>query len=133
MADYAVKRIGEMESAFAGTYKRARAELGVQSFGVQVLDLPPNLTQYPEHDHAHDGQEEVYMALRGSGDLEIEGERHALDPETMVRVDPSSKRKLWPGGEGMRVLIIGGTPGKAYEPPEVSELGAPDPLAQRRS
>ena len=132
MADFTIKRIDEMEAAFLGTFKRARAELGVSSFGLQVMDLPPNLEQYPEHDHAEGGQEEVFVTMRGSGEIEIDGERHPLDPETIVRVGPEAKRKLWPGADGMRVVAIGGTPGKAYEPPEVSELGAPDPLAQPR-
>jgi mannose-6-phosphate isomerase-like protein (cupin superfamily) len=133
MADYAVKRIDEMEAVFAGAFKRARAELGVQSFGMQVLDMPANTDQYPEHDHAGDGQEEVYVALRGSGEVEIEGARHPLDVETMVRVSAGTKRKIWPGEEGLRVLAIGGCPGKTYEPPEATELGAPDPLVQRQA
>ena len=127
MAGYAVKRIDDMEAVVAGTFKRARAELGVESFGVQVMDLPANLEIYPEHDHAEDGQEEVYVALRGSGEVEIEGERHPIDPETMVMVGPGVKRKIWTGDEPMRLLAIGGIPGKPYEAPEVSRLGAPDP------
>ena len=124
MADYAVKRIDEMEAIYAGAFKRARAELGIRSFGLQVIDLPPNADQYPEHDHAEDGQEEVYIALKGSGEFEIDGERHPIDPETMVRVSAGTSRKLWPGDDGIRVLVIGGVPGKAYEGPEVTELGS---------
>jgi mannose-6-phosphate isomerase-like protein (cupin superfamily) len=127
MAGYAVKRIDDMEAVVAGSFKRARAELGVESFGFQVMDLPANLEIYPEHDHADDGQEEVYVALRGSGEVEIDGERHRIDPETMVMVGPGVKRKIWTGDEPMRVLAIGGIPGKPYEAPEVSRLGAPDP------
>jgi mannose-6-phosphate isomerase-like protein (cupin superfamily) len=132
MSAYTVKRIDDMEAVFAGAFKRARAELGVEAFGMQVIDMPPNAHQYPEHDHAEDGQEEVYLALRGSGEIEIEGERHPLEPDTMVRVGPGVKRKLWTGGESLRVLAVGGCPGKAYEAPAVSELGAPDPLDQQR-
>jgi mannose-6-phosphate isomerase-like protein (cupin superfamily) len=127
MADYEVKRIDDMEAMVAGVFKRARAELGVEAFGCSVLDLPPNLELYPEHDHADDGQQEVYLALRGSGEIEIEGKRHPLDPETMVMVGPGVKRKIWTGEEPVRVLVIGGVPGKPYEAPESSNLGAPDP------
>jgi mannose-6-phosphate isomerase-like protein (cupin superfamily) len=130
MAGYAVKKIDEMDTAFLGAYKRARAELGVEAFGIQVLDLPANLTQFPEHDHANDGQEEVYVAVRGSGEIEIDGERHPIDPETMVRVSAGTKRKLYPGDEGMRVLVIGGVPGEAYAIRDYTELGAPDPFAR---
>jgi mannose-6-phosphate isomerase-like protein (cupin superfamily) len=131
MAGYTIKRVDDMEAVFGGAFKRARAELGVESFGLQVLDFPPNATQHPEHDHSSDGQEEVYIALSGSGEIVIEGERHRLDPETFVRVGPGVKRKIYTGDEPMRLLAIGGVPGQAYEPPQVSQLGAPDPLASR--
>ncbi|HEX6204881.1 MAG TPA: hypothetical protein VFZ29_03635 [Solirubrobacterales bacterium] len=129
MGEYAVKKIDEMEAVYLGAFKRARAELGVESFGLAVIDLPPDFENYPEHDHAGDGQEEVYMALRGGGEIEIEGERFPLDPEHMVRVAAGTKRKVWPGPDGMRVVIIGAVPGGPYEPPAVSKLGEPDPMA----
>ena len=131
MADYATKRIDDMEAVVAGAFKRARAELGVESFGMQVIDMPPNADAYPEHDHNHDGQEEVYVALRGRGEIDIEGERVTLDPDTLVRVGSDTKRKVYTGDEPLRMLIIGGVPGKPYVAPDVSKLGSPDPSAQR--
>jgi len=133
MPDMTAKRIDEMEAVFRGAFKRARAELGVEAFGMQVMDLPPNLEQYPEHDHAESGQEEVFVVMRGGGEIEVDGERHPLDTETIVRVGPAAKRKIWPGPEGMRLLALGGTPGAAYEPPDVTKLGEPDPMAQASS
>ena len=130
MADYTAKRISDMESIYRGGFIRARAELGVEAFGMQVIDMPPNLTGYPEHDHAESGQEEVFVVLRGGGEIEVDGERVRLDPETIIRVGPGARRKLWPGDEGMRVLALGGVPGKAYEPGELSKLGVPDPMAR---
>ena len=130
MADYAVRRIDEMEAIVRGSFKKARAELGVSSFGIQVIDMPPNVDAYPEHDHSQDGQEEVYVAMRGGGEIEIDGERHPIDAETMVRVSAGTKRKLYPGEEGMRVLVIGGVPGEAYAVRDYTELGAPDPFAR---
>ena len=61
MSTHAVKKIDEMEAVFGGGFKRARAELGVESFGMQIIDMPPNYDNYPEHDHEQDGQEEVYV------------------------------------------------------------------------
>jgi mannose-6-phosphate isomerase-like protein (cupin superfamily) len=124
MADYTAKQIDEMEGAFGGGLKKARAELGVESFGMQVVDLPPNYADYPEHDHAGDGQEEVYSVIKGSGEIDVEGERIPLTPDVMVRVGPASKRKLFAGADGMRVLALGGTPGAAYEAAEFTELSA---------
>jgi mannose-6-phosphate isomerase-like protein (cupin superfamily) len=129
MADYAVKRIDEMDAAYLGAFKRARAELGVESFGMQVIDLPPNFDRYPEHDHSDSGQEEVFLALRGTGEIEIGGERVPLDADHIVRVGPTERRKVLSGPDGMRLLALGGTPGQVYEAPELSQLGAADPMA----
>ena len=127
MCDYTVKRIDEMEAALGGVFKRARAELGVEAFGLQVIDLTPGDRRHPAHDHFEDGQEEVYLALEGSGEIEIAGHRHPLDRSTLVRVGPTMTRKLWPGPEGLRVLVVGGGRARPYEAPGLSELGAPDP------
>jgi len=129
MSGHTVKKIDDMEAVYGGAFKRVRAELGVESFGIQVIDLPPGYENYPEHDHAEDGQEEVFTALRGGGEIEIEGERFPLDSEHVARVGPGIKRKVWPGADGLRLLIIGGVPGGTYEAPEISKLGVPDPMA----
>jgi mannose-6-phosphate isomerase-like protein (cupin superfamily) len=122
MADYTSKQIDEMEAAFGGGMKKARAELGVESFGMQVIDLPPNYQDYPEHDHEADGQEEVYSVMRGSGELDVEGERIPLTPDVLIRVGAGTKRKVFAGPEGLRLLALGGTPGSAYEVREFTEL-----------
>jgi uncharacterized cupin superfamily protein len=129
MSEYEVKKIDEMEAVYLGGFKRARAELGVESFGMQVLDLPPDYEHYPDHDHAEDKQEEVFVALRGGGEIEIAGERFPLDCDHMARVSSGTKRKVWPGHEGVRLLVVGGIPGKLYEAPEITKLGGPDPMA----
>ena len=132
MGEYTVRRIDDMEAVAFHTFKRARAELGVEAFGMQVLDLPPNLEAYPEHDHSESGQEEVYLLLRGSAEIDVDGERIPLDTETMIKVDPGARRKIYTGDEAVRVLAIGGVPGKAYEAPDVTKLGAPDPMPARQ-
>jgi uncharacterized cupin superfamily protein len=131
MSTHAVKNIDEMEAVYLGAFKRARAELGVESFGMQIIDLPPNFENYPEHDHAEDGQEEVFIALRGGGEIDIAGERFPLDDDHVARVASGTMRKVWPGAEGIRLLVIGGKPGGVYDAPEISKLGQPDPMASQ--
>ncbi len=127
MSGYTVKPIDEMEAIFHGALKRAGAEMGVESFGMQVLDLPPEFAEYPEHDHGDDGQEEVYVVLRGAAELEVDGQRMTLDAGRIARVGPGTSRKLYGGPAGARVLALGGVPGHVYARPEDFELGAPDP------
>jgi hypothetical protein len=54
-------------------------------------------------------------ALRGSGTLEADGERYPIDPDHIVRVGPSVKRKVTAGPGGLRLLALGATPGEAYD------------------
>ena len=128
MPDYTAMKFDDMEPIFGGFFRRARASLGVTSFGMQVLHMPPNGGDfYPNHDHGHDNQEEVYVVLEGSADFDIEGETVHVEPDTAVRVAPGTKRKINPGERGVKILALGGVPGSVYEPPAFTELGGPEP------
>lgn len=121
MADVTVKKVEDFDSAYSGAFKLVRHGLGVSSFGIGLIQMPPNVDQYPEHDHVHDGQEEVYTVLEGKATLEAGGERYELEPGTFVRVGPAEKRKIVTGDEGCKLLALGGTPGTTYEIPEFSK------------
>lgn len=132
----AVTHIGieEMDSIsgfFEGiTMHKAAAGLGVSAFGISIVDLDAGADEYPEHDHSESGiggqmfakrpqqlgQEEVYVALRGSGTVEADGNRYEIDADHIVRVDPDVKRKIVPGPDGLRLLALGAIPGEAYDP-----------------
>jgi mannose-6-phosphate isomerase-like protein (cupin superfamily) len=126
-----ISEIDAIDGFFEGIkFHKAAAGLGVSAFGISVIELAPGANDYPEHDHAEDGiggqmfakrpeqlgQEEVYVALSGSGTLHAGGEAYPLDSDHIARVDPSVKRKVVPGPEGIRLLAIGATPGEAYDP-----------------
>jgi mannose-6-phosphate isomerase-like protein (cupin superfamily) len=124
MADYTAKRIGDMQANYGGGFVKVRAELGVTSFGMQVIQMPPDYADYPDHDHADSGQEEVYLVLSGSGSMEIDGERVEMNPETLIRVAADTKRKVYAGPQGLRMAVIGGCPGEAYKIAEGTQLEA---------
>ena len=128
MADVTIKRVEDFEAIFGGGMRKARAGLGVTSFGMQVLQFPPNADRYPEHDH-QDGQEEVYVVLEGAATLRAGGEEHWLEPGVFARVGPGETRMIVTGEEGARILALGGIPGKPYEIVGFTEEGAPDPAA----
>ena len=110
--------------------RRAAAALGISSFGISIEEMASGADEYPEHDHSEDGiggemfakrpqqlgQEEVYVALRGSGTLEADGKQYPLDQDHIARVGPAVKRKITAGPDGLRLLALGGTPGEAYDP-----------------
>jgi quercetin dioxygenase-like cupin family protein len=127
MADVTVKRIEDFEAIFGGGFRRVRAGLGVTSFGLSVMEFPPDFEHYPTHDQTHDDQEEVYTVLSGRITLKVGGEEYELEPGVFARVGAAEKRKLVTGDEPARVLAMGATPGKVYEPPEFSVEGAAAP------
>ena len=94
----------------------AGRDLGISAWGMNVLEMGAGCTGYPEHDHTNDGQEEVYVVLKGSGVLEAGAARTELSESMLVRVSPATKRKIVAGPQGITVLALGGTPGKAYVP-----------------
>lgn len=124
METYCSKSIDGLESIHGGAVKLAGAELGVETFGLQVLDFPAGFAHYPAHDHSEDGQEEVYVILRGSADFEIDGERVPAGAGTMLRVGAKGRRTLTPGPDGVRILAIGCAPGGTYERPDDFRLAA---------
>jgi uncharacterized cupin superfamily protein len=124
MSDVVVKRVEEFDSPNGGGFCRARAGLGVTSFGLQVEHFPPHFEHFPEHDHTADGQEEVYTALSGSATLHAEGTEHRLEPGVFARVGPGVRRKITTGEQPVQLLAIGATPGQPYVAPAFTEHGA---------
>ncbi len=122
MTGYAASSMDDLPQLWDGFAKLVRPGLGITAFGANVMDLPPNYST-KSHDEGDSGQEELYVAMRGSGSVDIDGEQHPLDVDHVVKVDSGTVRVLSSGAEGMRVLIIGGVPGGVYQPPEWSSHG----------
>jgi mannose-6-phosphate isomerase-like protein (cupin superfamily) len=122
MEAYTLRQIDELAAIEHGAVKLAGDELGVRSFGLQVLDLPGGFADYPEHDHTEDGQEEVYVVLEGQARFDVAGETLAAEAGTLLRVAPESRRKLVAGPHGVRVLAIGSATRGADERPDAFRL-----------
>jgi uncharacterized cupin superfamily protein len=115
--------IDELPGLWDGFARLVRPGLGLSAFGANVMNLPPDY-ETKSHDESVSGQEELYVRLAGSGAVAIEGgEDLPLDADRVAAVGPGTARTLKSGPEGLRVLIIGGVPGQAYEPPEWSSSG----------
>src|SRR6516162_4934604 len=111
---YSAKSIDELPTLWDGFAKLVRAGLDITAFGANIMDLPPEYST-TSHDESESGQQELYVALRGSGSVDIDGTSLPLDADHLVRVDAGTARVLTSGREGLRVLCIGGIPGGAYE------------------
>jgi uncharacterized cupin superfamily protein len=117
-------RIDELPSLWDGFARLVRPGLGLSAFGANVMNLPPDYST-KSHDESGSGQEELYVCLGGSGAVVLDdgGTELPLDAEQLAAVGPGVARTLRSGSEGLRVLIIGGVPGQAYEPPDWSSQG----------
>jgi uncharacterized cupin superfamily protein len=90
-------------------FQSLRRELGVSSFGMNVIALAPGERG---RIHAHERQEEVYLVLEGELTLLLEGAEEVLGPDRVVRVGPSVRRQLANAGPDRLVLLALGGAGE---------------------
>jgi uncharacterized cupin superfamily protein len=110
-------------------FQRLRAELGVTSFGLNLLRLRPG---QQGRIHRHEHQEEVYVVLEGTLTLVIEGEPRELQRGEIARVAPDVRRRLANRHrESVLLLALGGAnehvgrDGAAYESWDETGPGRP--------
>jgi uncharacterized cupin superfamily protein len=72
-------------------FRKVRAALGVEAFGVNAVVLPPG---YTSRRHFHERQEELYVVLRGEIEFSLGGETVTLAEGGIVRVAPETVRAL---------------------------------------
>lgn len=125
MVDVTVKRIEEMEKYQGPSEKGqemfyAGTSLGITTWGMNILRMPPNWAEYPEHDHAKDAkggglhmkvdEEECYVALEGSGTLYAEGQTWRIEPGMLVRVGSRHQTQVHSGQRRYDVADAGRRP-----------------------
>jgi mannose-6-phosphate isomerase-like protein (cupin superfamily) len=117
MAGYDVVDVYEIEGEGpGGMVRKARRAVGARAFGFNYFVLPPN-QQGREHDHAEEGQEEVYFVVRGSGRMLVDGEEVDLRPGRFIRVDPPVTRLPIAGEDGLEFIAFGSPIDLPYQPP----------------
>jgi hypothetical protein len=85
-----------------------RDKLGLQAVGLGLINLPPN--EGYTFTHSHSEQEEVYIVVRGSGKIQINGELVELIHGDIVRVSPTAKRALKADEDGIFIICAGAVP-----------------------
>jgi len=111
---YSIVNLDKIEPAGPGGVVRfVRRELGVEAFGINWFELPPN-AEGREHDETDSGHEEVNVVVRGSGVYRIDGEEVPVRAGTFLRFDPETTRCPVAGPDGMTLLAVG-APRGTYE------------------
>jgi mannose-6-phosphate isomerase-like protein (cupin superfamily) len=112
---YSMVDVDEIDGAGPrGAVKFVRRELGVQAFGINWFEIPPN-TEGREHDERGSEQEEVNVILRGSGVYRIDGDEVPVRSGMFFRFDPETRRQPVAGPEGLTMIAVGARRG-SYEP-----------------
>jgi len=113
-------------------FQRLRAELGVTTFGLNLVLLQPGQVG---RIHRHEHQEEVYLVLDGELSLLVEGEEHVLGQGALARVAPDVRRQLV-NRRPRRVVLLAlggaaaheGRDGVAFASWEATEGGRPQDI-----
>jgi|AntRauTorcE11897_2_1112592.scaffolds.fasta_scaffold00067_7 quercetin dioxygenase-like cupin family protein len=82
-----------------------REPLDCERLGVSVIDVDAG-REGPEHDHAADGEVEVYLLVEGDARLTVAGDEIDMEPGDAVRVDPETTRRLTLRGDS-RMVVVG--------------------------
>ena len=115
MAGFTIVHVDELERPFP-KWALARKSLGLTSFGMNIVELPPGET-IPVHDETERDQEEVFLTLSGAVSVVIDGDEHPAPAGTFVRLDPEPQRTVVNKGEAdASVLIISAPRTSGYEP-----------------
>jgi hypothetical protein len=118
MVGYSVANVDDIEEfSDAGChYRPIRHHLGITAFGVTAWtahaagDLVIN-----EHDEGDpSADQELFLVLRGHAVFELDGERVDAPAGTLIFAPPGTKRTASAKQDGTTVILLEGTPGKAY-------------------
>jgi mannose-6-phosphate isomerase-like protein (cupin superfamily) len=111
---------------------RLRRDLDVGAFGVNAYGADAGKRVIEEHDElgtAAGKHEELYVVLRGTARFELDGTEQTVPAGSVVFVsDRKVRRGAMADEDGTVVLVVGGTPGKAYEVSAWEEAGDAYPL-----
>src|SRR3954468_23224399 len=103
MTGFTIAAADDMERS--GNWLLVRRALGLQAFGINMVDIEPG-ERIPEHDETGRDQEEVFLALDGDATLVIDGDEHDLPEGSFARLDPERTRTVVNRcGRTIRVLI----------------------------
>lgn len=85
-----------------------RRQLELQGVALGLINLPPN--EGYTFTHTHRKQEEVYIVIKGSGQILLDDELLNLVEGDMVRVSPQTRRALKANNEGLFIICSGAIP-----------------------
>jgi tetratricopeptide (TPR) repeat protein len=119
MAAYAVAHLDEIEefTDVGCHYRPIRHHLGITAFGATAWTAHAAgdvvINEHDEDDPTAD--QELFLVLRGHAEFELDGDRVDAPAGTLVFAPPRTRRTAFAKQDGTTVIVLEGTPGKAYD------------------
>jgi mannose-6-phosphate isomerase-like protein (cupin superfamily) len=107
--------IPPVKEDWPATWKSVRHHFGITAFGINAVTKDEGNVLIPEHDETASGQQEVYFVHAGEALATLEGQQVHVAAGTAVACEPEAKRKFEAAASPTTLIVIGGTPGRAYE------------------
>ena len=118
MQKYAIARLDEIDPLADGRYRYrpVRHHLGIQSFGVTAwVGAAAGDPIINEYDEDSEPAEELFIVVSGRAIFELEGEEVDVTPGTLVFTPQGTPRTAVAAEPATTILVVDGTPGKAYD------------------
>jgi mannose-6-phosphate isomerase-like protein (cupin superfamily) len=110
---------------YGARWRSVGTELGILGFGMNQYEADEGEELVVPHTEVDYGnQEEAYVLLRGRACFTCDGEQVELGVGEILYVRPEAMREAIALESPTVVLMVGGTPGKPYEPWDYGKDGA---------
>jgi mannose-6-phosphate isomerase-like protein (cupin superfamily) len=94
-----------------------RRFFGIRSFGANAWEASAGDPLVIPHDETAYGQEELYLVVRGRAHFICDGESCELEAGEVLYAEPEVRREAYALETPTVVFLVGGIPGRPYEPP----------------
>ena len=118
MQTYAIARLDDIDPLPDGRYhyRPVRHHLGIQGFGATAwVGAAPGDPIINEYDEDSEPAEELFIVVSGRAIFELEGEEVDATSGTLVFTAQGTRRTAVAAESSTTILVIDGTPGKAYD------------------
>lgn len=112
-----VDEIPPVKDDWPATWRSVRHFFGITGFGVNAVTKDADEVLIPEHDETPSGQQELYFVHAGAAKATLDGDEVSLPTGAFLHCEPGVTRKLESTASPTTLLVMGGTPGQAYELP----------------
>jgi mannose-6-phosphate isomerase-like protein (cupin superfamily) len=110
-----VDAVPPVKPDWPATWKSIRHHFNITSFGINAVTKDAGNVLIPEHDELESGQQELYFVHKGECSVTLNDEQLTAPEGSVVSVEPATRRKFESAASPTTLLVIGATPGRAYE------------------